>query len=224
MIKPFSAYVLRNTMMWEHGQDKHNTTTAAARPDCIPVECLRCNITGESQEDPCALCSNQTACIKDIPPKCKRDFQVLINSTGSEANEGDDITLTCVHNLPNLNLTFRWKKVPEEILRGQNKSKLVLKRVSLRDKGQYICYVDSSCDNYKSLPHEVTVKDNNVVLLVICGVSALVLVLSMGLAMKVKLTRDNAKHKERMRQRAQAGQKGNPPPHGQPPHLTPRES
>lgn len=84
-------------------------------------------------------------------------FQVSITSTGSDANEGDDITLTCVHDLPKLNLTLEWKKDEEEIKQNHNESKLALTRVRRSHAGQYICYVNSSCGNYESLPHKVTV-------------------------------------------------------------------
>lgn len=85
------------------------------------------------------------------------EFQVSVNSTGSKAEEGDDITLTCVHNLTDFNLTFEWKKDGEAILEGQNKSELVLKQVFSHHTGQYTCFVNSPCGSYQSTPHGVTV-------------------------------------------------------------------
>ncbi|XP_039975161.1 uncharacterized protein LOC120785001 [Xiphias gladius] len=188
---------------------------------CVPVQCLRCNVTGGTL-DPCQPCLN-IMCINDrvyanMSSNCKKAFQVSITSTGSDANEGDDITLTCVHDLPKLNLTLEWKKDEEEIKQNHNESKLALTRVRRSHAGQYICYVNSSCGNYESLPHKVTVNDNSEVILVICGVSAFAVVLIMALAMKIKLRRDNAKHRERMEQRAQGGKIGGPAP------FMPRES
>ncbi|KAM9356958.1 uncharacterized protein ABDE67_004545 [Symphorus nematophorus] len=189
---------------------------------CFPVECLRCNVTGETPtKAPCLLCSNPGPCInitQDIPPPCKTDFKVYINSTGSTADEGDDITLTCVHKLPNLDLKFVWMKDKEDILVGQNKSELVLKKVFSHNAGKYTCRVESPCGNYTSSPHDVTVNNGGVLLLVICGISAVALILVLGLAMKFKLKRDNAKHRERRKQRAQAEQNVGPAP------FTPRES
>ncbi|XP_074503655.1 uncharacterized protein LOC141774747 [Sebastes fasciatus] len=189
---------------------------------CVPVQCLRCNATGETQADPCSRCSNSSAqCIdvpSDIPSNCTKDFQVSVNTTGSKVNEGDDITLTCVHNLPDLNLTFGWIYDGEEIQKGRNKSELCLEKVLTNRGGPYICFVNSSCGYYESSPHDVTVENQTVLILVICGVSALVLVLVLGLAMKFKLKRDNAKLKERMRQKAREGQNNAPAP------FTPRES
>ncbi|XP_041800585.1 uncharacterized protein LOC121611921 isoform X2 [Chelmon rostratus] len=189
---------------------------------CVPTVCLRCNVTGQTPADSCPLCPNSTAqCISvppDIPSNCYKDFQVSINTTGSNVKEGDDIILTCVHNLPNLTfLTFWWMK-GQETLQGQNESELVLNKVLSHKAGPYTCSVNCSCGIYKSLPHDVSVSNQSMVLLVICGVSALVLVVIMGLAMKFKLKRDNAKHRERMKQREQAEQRGGPAP------FTPRES
>lgn len=89
---------------------------------------------------------------------CPSDFQVFINSTGSNVNEGDDITLTCVHNLPDLELRFWWEKGGEEVLESQNQSQLVFEKVLSYDEGEYICFVDSPCGHYESSPHDVTVK------------------------------------------------------------------
>ncbi|KAG7230264.1 hypothetical protein INR49_024368 [Caranx melampygus] len=143
--------------------------------------------------------------------------QVSINSTGSDASEGDDITLTCVYNVPNLNLTIGWQKDNEE-MKKKNMNKLLLQNVFASLEGRYVCYVNSSCGNYSSSPEEVTVKNNNVIILVICGIAALVLVVVMGLIMKYKLKRDNAKNKARMAQKIQAERAGGPLP------ITPRES
>ncbi|XP_056239081.1 uncharacterized protein LOC130173666 [Seriola aureovittata] len=189
--------------------------------NCVSVHCLRCNATGETA-DSCQLCL-KTKCINDTlyannSSNCEKAFQVSINSTGSDANEGDDITLTCVHNVPNLNLTIGWTKDGEEMKESKNMSILVLSKVLSSKGGQYICYVNSSCGNYESSPEKVIVKNNNVFTLVICGVAALVLVLIMGLLMKFKLKRDNAKTKARMAQRALDGRAGGPVP------FTPRES
>ncbi|XP_031714014.1 uncharacterized protein LOC116389464 [Anarrhichthys ocellatus] len=190
---------------------------AGAGATCVPVQCLRCNATGESQADPCLLCSNNTECSDDIPPNYKKDFQVSVNSTGSNVKEGDDITLTCLHNFPDLNLTFGWKRDGEDIHNGKNKSKLHLKNVFARKRGRYICFVNSLCGCYKSSPHKVTVEDQSVLLLIICCGSALVLVVIMGLAMKFKLKRDGAKHRERREQKAKEQNSA-------PATLTPRES
>ncbi|XP_026185385.1 uncharacterized protein LOC113143977 [Mastacembelus armatus] len=177
---------------------------------CIPVQCLKCNITGVAGS--CAVhCGEEASCINDIPSNCTKDFQVSIKSTGSNVNEGDDITLTCDCDLPNVTLIFGWKKDGVEILESQNKSELHLPKVLTSGAGQYTCYVNSSCGSYVSSPHKVTVNNQSMVLLVICGVSALLLVTIMGLVMKFKLKRDNAKYRER-RQRELAEQGGGPGP------------
>ncbi|XP_028314903.1 uncharacterized protein LOC114470770 [Gouania willdenowi] len=188
---------------------------------CIPFECLRCN-DNETLTETCMFCLNSSQCINEIlinlHPQCKKDFLVLVNSSGSVTEEGDDITLTCVHNLPDPSVTFEWRKDGNKI-QGGNESRLTVEGVLSYHSGQYQCSVNSSCGAYTSLPHDVTVNNSSVVLLVVCGVAAVVLLLIMGLIMKYKLKRDNAKHKERMKQRAVAAQSAAPPP-----SCTPRES
>ncbi|XP_034739418.1 uncharacterized protein LOC117951696 isoform X2 [Etheostoma cragini] len=181
---------------------------------CVPLECLRCNATRNTLADPCAFC-NQSLCISDtskIPSNCKQDFQVSVNSNESKLQEGNDITLQCVHNLPNWITLFGWKKNQKEVNEGKNKSMLHFKQVLSDAAGQYICFVKSLCGDYESLPYDVTVENQSILIMVICGVSALVLVLIMGMAMKFKLKRDNAKHKERRKQRAEAEQRSGPAP------------
>ncbi|XP_035525484.1 uncharacterized protein LOC118333804 [Morone saxatilis] len=195
---------------------------AAVGSDCVPAQCMRCDIKQEPLTDSCPRCPTKPAqCINvsaDIPSNCTKVFQVCVNSSVSEPEEGDRVTLTCVHNFLNLTLTFGWNKDEKEIPEGQNKSELVLEKVFSHHSGQYSCFVESECGCYEALPHGVTVNSNTVVILVVCGVAALVLVVIMGLAMKFKLKRDNAKHKERMKQRAQIGLSGAPAP------FTPRGS
>ncbi|KAL3044918.1 hypothetical protein OYC64_013233 [Pagothenia borchgrevinki] len=183
-----------------------------ATSTCVYNVCLRCNTTA-TWADPCELC-NKT-CNSAISSNCTKGFQVSINSSDSDLVEGDDLILTCVHNLPDVIQTFGWK-MNEDTIQGQNESELYDKKVLSNKAGSYICYVESLCGYYESLPHDVTVENNSLLLLVVCGVSALVLVLVMGLVMKFKLKRDNAKHRERMRQKATVEQRAAP--------FTPRES
>ncbi|KAM7389681.1 hypothetical protein PAMP_023644 [Pampus punctatissimus] len=189
---------------------------AGVGSECLPVQCLRCDTTGDFPYCPPCLNMTQNAsyCINDISSKCKKDFPVSINATGSQLKDGDSITLTCNHDLPDMHLTFEWQK-NGKVERGQNESKLYFKQVFSEHSGQYICIVNSTCGSYKSLPHSVSVSNDMVLLLIICGVSALVLVLIMGLVMKLKMKRDNIKHRGRMNRRLQVAG---------PPSITPRES
>ncbi|XP_028445346.1 uncharacterized protein LOC114562880 isoform X2 [Perca flavescens] len=181
---------------------------------CVPVECLRCNTTGKPQADACAFCSPEK-CIDDtskILSNCKQDFQVSVNCTGTNLQEGNDITLTCVHNLTVLITMFGWQMNQVDLQEGKNASSLYLKEVHSNNAGLYTCFVKSPCGDYVSPSCNVTVENQSVLILVICGISALGLVLIMGLAMKFKLKRDNAKHKERRRQKAEAEQRSGPAP------------
>ncbi|XP_041846580.1 uncharacterized protein LOC121643292 [Melanotaenia boesemani] len=165
---------------------------------CVPSECKTCNISAE-------CCRNHL----NNNNQCSNVFNVSINSTKSELSEGDEVNLTCVHNLPSLNLTFAWFKNGEKIT-DKNEATLNFTKILSADTGEYVCSVNSICGSCKSLPLNVTVPNESIIIMVICGVAALVLVIGMGLAMKFKLNRDNAKHKARMRQREQAQQNNGP--------------
>ncbi|XP_042349890.1 uncharacterized protein LOC121948540 [Plectropomus leopardus] len=188
---------------------------------CFPVDCLNCDAS-KTLADACDLCpANKTKCEnpKNVSSHCKKDFKLSVNSSKAKPEEGDAITLTCVDDVPStLNFTYGWKKNEKIIKGGKNMKKLVLKKVLSNKAGKYTCFVNGSCGYHESPPHDVTVGNQSVVILVICGVAALALVVVMGLAMKFKLKRDNAKHRERMKQRARAEQSAGPAP------FTPRES
>ncbi|XP_030000868.1 uncharacterized protein LOC115426782 [Sphaeramia orbicularis] len=186
---------------------------------CVPSTCLKCTSNGEPVPDPCdLLCSHNTSqCYNDadIPRNCTKDFQVSINGTGSKVNEGASITLTCIHNLPEP-VELKWKKDGRKI--EGNSTKLTLEKLLTHHSGQYVCNVTSSCGSFESASHNVTVNNGAVIIVVISGVSALALVVIMGVLMKYKLKRDNEKSMRRQRQRAEAARHAGPAP------LAPRES
>ncbi|KAK6298755.1 hypothetical protein J4Q44_G00302650, partial [Coregonus suidteri] len=96
-------------------------------------------------------------------------------------------------------LVFVWLKdgLP---LEGENNSTLTLERIGIDtpSKGKYTCTIQSPCGNFTSDPEELEFKDLTVVIIVICGVSAVVLVLGMGL--KIMLKKNFVKTKTRMQQ------------------------
>ncbi|KAJ0002495.1 hypothetical protein NQD34_007644 [Periophthalmus magnuspinnatus] len=140
---------------------------------------------------------------KTAPDVCKGiDFNVSINSTGSEVEEAARVTLTCVHYLPeHLNVTYEWYKDKERV-EGQERHYTIEKAFS-EHVGKYVCVVLSQCGNYTSPPHDVTVHNRAVIILVICGASALALVIIMGLSMKIKMHRDKVKNQQRTKERLQ---------------------
>ncbi|XP_076733552.1 uncharacterized protein LOC143413950 [Maylandia zebra] len=156
--------------------------------------------------DTYAKCENSTLC----------NDEVFISSEPSSPNEGDDVTLTCNEKCENSTVTFQWKKNKAVKEKENNKTFLIQSALSISDI--YICSVKCSRYCCDSKPYTLSVKNNTVIILVVCGVAALALVLIMGLIMKCKLKRDSDKHRERVRQR-QAGQAA-----GGPYPVTPRES
>ncbi|XP_035016531.2 uncharacterized protein LOC118111878 [Hippoglossus stenolepis] len=184
---------------------------------CVPFQCLICNSTEMTRAGACPSCN--TSCIPDeqyanISSSCKKGVQVFANRTGSNVDEGKDVKLKCVHDLKGQVWLLGWKMDGEEILDKRNKSKIRLKKVLAHKSGKYSCFVNSTCGFLESEPHDVTVKNNSVILLIVCGISALALVVTMGLVLKYKMKRDSAKHRERMEMRAQEGRPGGPDPIG----------
>lgn len=78
---------------------------------------------------------------------CLSDFKVSVVSNKSKPEEGDDITLTCSHNLPNVTLKFEWKKNEKEIP-GKNMSELILENLEAGPDNFYTCSVGSPCGTY----------------------------------------------------------------------------
>ncbi|CAG5991233.1 unnamed protein product [Menidia menidia] len=148
----------------------------------------------------CDGCNNGTGCCQ-----LSHNYTVCVNVSV----DGNGTLLRCRHNFTNVNVTFTWFKDKTEII-GQKKDTLPLNK---EKDGQYMCNVDSSCGNCTSAPFvQASKKPDLMIVLVICAISALVLVTAMGLIMKCKLKRENAKYKERMMQRVQAGQREVPLP------------
>ncbi|KAK6298298.1 hypothetical protein J4Q44_G00313530 [Coregonus suidteri] len=147
-----------------------------------------------------SLCSNTTQCFNGT------DVKVTLNSiSGFSVYEGDDLTIDCTHNLPvglrNL-LVFVWLK-DNHCLEGENNSNLTLKRVVTKTNGIYVCTIQSPCGNFTSDSREIKVEDLTMLTIVICGVSAVVLILVLGIGMKIMLKKEFAKTKNRRQQNAQ---------------------
>ncbi|XP_071254407.1 uncharacterized protein [Salvelinus alpinus] len=185
---------------------------------CVPLECLRCDIiaspevSGNHKADEAIcehLCSNTTQCLNTTDVEnCIKDFEVFLNTSyGFEVEEGDDLTMECAHDLPvrvHDLLVFVWLKdgLP---LEGENNSTVTLERIGIDTptEGKYTCIIQSPCGNFTSDPEELEFKDLTVVIIVICGVSAVVLVLALGMGIKIMLKKDFAKTKTRMQQNTQ---------------------
>ncbi|XP_053284437.1 uncharacterized protein LOC128445683 [Pleuronectes platessa] len=193
---------------------------AAVGSACVPFQCLRCNLTDLTLPGNISVQGLRNAsCIQDdlyanISSKCKKDLKVSSNRNETEIDEGKAINLKCVHDLKKLVSLSGWKKDGEEISKEKNKTTFRLKKALAHKSGKYSCYVESSCGYLESEPHDLKIKNNSQILLIVCGISALVLVVTMGLVLKYKLKRDSAKHKERMEMRNQAARSGGPNPIG----------
>lgn len=161
--------------------------TYVCNTNCLPVECFK------------SRCLQGTCLINST---CVNVFNVSINSTGSKLQDGNGFTLYCLHDIPiQINVTYIWEKDSIEL--EEHQRNLTVKKALPENAGQYICTAQSQCGNYSSGPHSVTVDNNNIVILVVCGCAALGLIVIMGIAMKIKMHRDKAKNKLRAMQRVQ---------------------
>ncbi|XP_021439324.2 uncharacterized protein LOC110504822 isoform X2 [Oncorhynchus mykiss] len=185
---------------------------------CVPLMCLKCNLThspgisaaGLPDNAICdILCSDTTQCFNaTIQQYCSKDFKVLLNtSSGFKVQEGDNLDIECSHNLPvepKSPLVFVWL-MDGVHLKGKNSSMLTVKKVGIDTSGKekYACTIQSPCGNFTSEPKEIEVEDVTMLVIVICGVSAVVLILAMGIGMKIMLKMEFAKTKNRRQQNAQ---------------------
>ncbi|KAM9413082.1 uncharacterized protein ACWYII_025097 isoform 2-T2 [Salvelinus alpinus] len=185
---------------------------------CVPLMCLRCNVThspgisamGLPDKAICdTLCSNTTQCFNaTVQQYCSKDFKVLLNtSSGFKVKEGDTLNIECSHNLPvelKSPLVFVWLK-DDVCLEGENSSQLTVKKVGIDTSGKekYACTIQSPCGNFTSEPKEIEIEAMTLLVIVICGVSAVVLILAMGIGMKIMLKNEFAKTKNRRQQNAQ---------------------
>ncbi|XP_014068045.1 uncharacterized protein isoform X2 [Salmo salar] len=185
---------------------------------CVPFMCLRCNLThspgisatGLLDKAMCdTLCSDTHQCFNaTVQQQCSKDFKVLLNtSSGFKVVEGADLIIECAHNLPvepKIPLVFVWL-MDGVSLTGENSSQLTVKKVGIATSGKnkYACTIQSPCGNFTSDPKEIEFEDTTLLVIVICGVSAVVLILAMGIGMKIMLKKEFAKTKNRRQQNAQ---------------------
>ncbi|XP_020359218.1 uncharacterized protein LOC109905999 isoform X3 [Oncorhynchus kisutch] len=161
---------------------------------CVPLMCLKCNLTHSPGISAAGLPDN--------------DFKVLLNtSSGFKVQEGDNLDIECSHNLPvepKSPLVFVWL-MDGVHLKGKNSSQLTVKKVGIDTSGKekYACTIQSPCGNFTSEPKEIEVEGVTMLVIVICGVSAVVLILAMGIGMKIMLKMEFAKTKNRRQQNAQ---------------------
>ncbi|XP_010895115.1 uncharacterized protein LOC105025827 isoform X2 [Esox lucius] len=154
----------------------------------------------------CDFCCNGTVQNTSCTNLNVTDFKAVLNVTYSNLKEGGSLVIQCVHNLPgqlNNMLAFVWFMNGHSIS-GQNKSVLSLERLGL-DTGHQLelfCMIRSPCGNLTSDAENFKVQDNSLLIIVVCGVAAVVLVLAMGLCMKLMLKREFGQMKNR-RQNAQ---------------------
>ncbi|KAL7858518.1 hypothetical protein AOLI_G00186200 [Acnodon oligacanthus] len=179
------TYTLTSTLLYH----------VLADSTCMPSECLNCSLSNAGN---CLLCSKNNTNVCDAPKSCSKDFSVRVNATSFTVDEGTQLSVTCVQDLPqNLSITFEWSK-NNQLINGQNGSILVMK---MKEKLTISCTVRSPCGNFSSSPQDVTVNDQAGIILLICGVSAVVIIIMLAVIMKVLIKRNEVQREARKRQR-----------------------
>ncbi|XP_067265554.1 uncharacterized protein [Chanodichthys erythropterus] len=157
--------------------------------------------SGTCKPDNCFICWNNTIskhCSNGVPENCTmKDLNVTTEPT-SPVNEGLDVTVTCIHDLPNGSIS--WLK-NDELQEGENKNTFQIK-IILKDTN-VTCMVKSYCGDIKSTI-TITVKAaNNMMIIMICVGGAAALLMLFAVGMKIVLRRGQVQSQARKRQRQQ---------------------
>ncbi|KAG9281239.1 hypothetical protein AMEX_G4029 [Astyanax mexicanus] len=164
---------------------------------CVPYQCLNCSASGN-----CQLCSNtsvanSTSCI-DAPKICIIDAAVKLIADSFQVEERSALTVDCNHSLPqNMNTSFMWLINNNEMM-GEINSSLVVK---INETIKLACTVFSPCGKFSSNSQEITIKDGSGLIILICGVGAVVVIVILGVVMKIIIKRNEVQNEARKRQR-----------------------
>ncbi|KAL6473938.1 hypothetical protein MHYP_G00174990 [Metynnis hypsauchen] len=179
------TYILTSTLLYHVLADR----------TCMPLECLNCSLPNSGK---CLQCSRNDTNFCDVHENCSKDFNVQVNATSFTVDEGTQLSVTCVQDLPqNLSITFEWSN-NNQLINGENRSILVMK---VKEKLKLSCTVRSPCGNFTSASQDVTVNDQAGIILLICGVSAAVIIILLAVVMKVMIKRNEVQREARKRQR-----------------------
>ncbi|XP_046880507.1 uncharacterized protein LOC124470576 [Hypomesus transpacificus] len=126
---------------------------------------------------------------------CPKVSEVNLTSPSFDVTEGDDITMECEHNLPLTGLKYEWQE-NNITMTDETNNTLTLTRLPAPLTTNYSCSVISCCGTFTSMTKTVVVKDNSMVILVVCAVLAVVFILAVGVGMKFYLKRENVRSKE----------------------------
>ncbi|KAI1898454.1 hypothetical protein AGOR_G00072520 [Albula goreensis] len=172
-------------------QQSEHLCINAMNKSCLKENCELCH---GPQNDSHKICKEQNL-------TCIKDFYVAVNASSFTVNAGSKLELTCDHNLPNTStLIVRWYKISKkagiEVI-PENKTKLNLKDLFRKDQAEFYCGIWSDCGILFSSKKRIVVKDNSMIVIVTCGVVAVVFVLVLALGMKLLLKKDIAQTKRR---------------------------
>ncbi|XDV37768.1 hypothetical protein PO909_007323 [Leuciscus waleckii] len=155
---------------------------------CKLDKCFNCSVSNTSQN-----------CTNGVPENCTiKAFNVTIQINSSlPVDEGSNVILTCVHDLPNGSIRWMKDNVLQEERSGTYEIKHIIRSAVVH------CDVESICGVFN---YNVTVEvkaANNMVIILICVGAAAALLMMFAIGMKISLRRGQVQSQARKRQRQQ---------------------
>ncbi|XP_039510855.1 uncharacterized protein LOC120465263 isoform X2 [Pimephales promelas] len=131
------------------------------------------------------------------PRNCTIKDVTIINNTALPADEGSDVSVTCVHNLTNAFISWKMDNQLQEERSEKFEIQNILRETFLE------CEVHSICGLINSNITITVNVANNMVIILLCVGAAAALLMMFAIAMKISLRRGQAQSRARKRQRQQ---------------------
>ncbi|KAF7702351.1 uncharacterized protein LOC124392017 isoform X2 [Silurus meridionalis] len=128
---------------------------------------------------------------------CPSNITVEVKAMTDVNNCGENVNMICNTNLP-LNLTCGFKWNGEQNQTDSNNQSI---NQIISNKKAFICTVLSPCGNFSSSSYEQKCKDQLTIVLLICGIGAILIILVFGMTMKIILKRGEVQRQARRQQR-----------------------
>lgn len=173
------------------GCQQQDTCKSVIQNSCLKEGCELCE---NARKD-----SNETKCTKKLTPDCIKDFLVEVTTGSFTVDEGASLNLTCSYNLSsqtNESVKFAWFR-NGKLLKNDLSQILSLRKLFRKDEARFFCGVLSDCGFFFSDRKLVAVKDNSVLIIIVCGVVAVVILLLLALGMKVMVKREMEQNRSR---------------------------
>ncbi|XP_066525468.1 uncharacterized protein [Hoplias malabaricus] len=128
---------------------------------------------------------------------CNSSYTVQLNASSFTIEEGNSLNVTCVYNVSqNLVTGFEWTQGDKASVKTNSSVFTVATKKTVKLTCCVVCISGKLCAS-----QIITVNDPTVLILVICGVSALVVIILLAIIMKILMKRNEVQREARKRQR-----------------------